>query len=171
MRFLLVVLVAFSAAASAFGQQPAQSAEAPKKLAVAIASNDPLNLFFEDELASGTKAVTLSVTATNNSGGPLNIAYSWSLVDYQDRVLKRYRFRRNNLQDKETDKWFVNFHLDPDLKGKGLFRFKLRTTAGGEEGDWELAFAVIPKPAPGLRENSMFGIACSPDDKAFEAMR
>jgi hypothetical protein len=171
MRFLLVVLVAFSATASAFGQQPSQSAEAPKKLAVTITSNDPLNLFFEDELASGSKAVTLSVTATNNSGGPLNVSYSWSLVDYRDRVLKRYRFRRNDLPDKETDKWFVNFHLDPDLKGKGVFRFKLRTSAGGEDSDWELAFAVIPRPTPGLRENSMFGIACSPDDKAFEAMK
>ncbi|MGQ9524299.1 MAG: hypothetical protein ACUVTZ_05585 [Armatimonadota bacterium] len=171
MRLFLVAFAVVVAASPIGAQQSDQKDRTTKKLSVSIVANDPLNMYFEEDLATPEKAVTLAVTATNQSTGPLDIVYRWQLFDHRGKELRSYRFTRKNLPAGESDKWYVNFHLDPDLKGKGYFRYRLRTAAGGEDSEWETAFVVLPKPAAGARENSLFGIAASPDDKAFEAMR
>lgn len=171
MRGLWLALLGLLIVNAAVAETPAPSEKKPEKLQVKITSNDPINVFYADDLRSAQKSVTLSIEATNISGSPVNVRYRWQLADFHGKTLKSGSLERRNLAPTDVDRWYVAFHLDPELKGNGYFHFVLHTSAAGESRDWDAAFIVVPRPAPGTREDSMFAIAASPDDQGFLAMQ
>lgn len=133
----------------------------PSGISVKLSTNDPLGVFFADDFASGKTPVTVSVEITNESAGPLKIGSRWMLVNHSGERVRSQTLKRADLEPKAVDKWFVTFRSETDLQKQGYYRFVLHTSGDKQDGDWSISFIIIPRPQPGLRPGSRFGVSVS----------
>ena len=148
---------------------PSMAAEAPlpvkpRNLALTLTANDPLHLFYEDALTPGNP-ITLSIVAHNRANKTGKVRYHWKLTDFWGKTVRSDRFTGAPVAAGGEDKWYLSFHRDADLKGRtGIYNFEITASKGRDKMEARTTFGVLPRPAPGLRERSMFGVAARKAD-------
>jgi hypothetical protein len=139
--------------------KPKSTSPPADTLPLTLGTNDPLDLFYADELTP-SQPITLSIEATNPTDKAGAIHYEWKLTDYWGAIIRKDRFNGPSVAPDATDKWFLSFHRDADLKGRtGIYYFEITASKGKNKAIEKTAFGVIPHPATGLKERSMFGVA------------
>ncbi|MBW3625848.1 MAG: beta-galactosidase, partial [Armatimonadetes bacterium] len=165
---LLVLMLALSLfAALRSGAAPAGSAPSakPASLPMSIRANVPHNMYFLEALTP-SQPITLAIETTNRTNKPGSIQYRWRLTDYWGKLVRSDTFKSPPVTVNSTDKWFLSFHRDPDLKGRtGYYTFHIMAQKSGQKAESQTAFGVIPRPASGLKEKSMFGVSTNRTDK------
>ncbi len=146
-------------------------AEKPSALELTLSTNEPSNLFYEDALTP-SQPVTLSIHTHNKTGKAGTVGYAWKLTDYWGKTVRMDRTKSPNVAADGTDEWFLSFHHDADLKGNtGFYTFQITAQKGKEKAEAKTSFGVIPRPAAGLRERSLFGVAAGVEERTLPALQ
>lgn len=144
----------------------------PPSFNITIKSSDEVGLFFVEDLQSGKQEILFNVTIKNNQPVERKITYSWSLSDYYGKKLKEGKVKNRVLEAGGVEAFTLHFRWGAEIKRLGWYPLVVFLEAGKENAKAESAIAIIPRPQPGKRENSLFGVAANPnEERAFYALQ